>query len=166
MSNYKTEFIKPRMLCDTCMHHHVCAYKPSSFIMDTIDKTVYSCGFYNRAVKTTFYLPKIKNVLFNEPATIVMWENGDKTVVKCQDGDTFDPEKGLAMAITKYVMGNKGAYNNEINRWVAGYYENIEENIIQFGIPTIASKILEGFAAGIKNGSANPIKVEKMFKGE
>ena len=42
----------------------------------------------------------IKKVIFNDPATIVFWNDGSKTVVKCQEGDIFDPEKGLAMAIS------------------------------------------------------------------
>ena len=55
-------------------------------------------------------LPPIKNVIFNNPATIVIWEDGSKTVVKAQNNDEFDLEKGLAMAITKKVLGNKGNY--------------------------------------------------------
>lgn len=70
---------------------------------------------------------KIKNVIFNEPATIVFWEDGTKTVVKCQDGDIFDPEKGLTMAITKKVYGNKGNYCEEIKKWVNPYYAELEE---------------------------------------
>ena len=27
--------------------------------------------------------PKIKNVIFNDPATIVFWSDGTKTIVKC-----------------------------------------------------------------------------------
>mgnify|MGYP006372228629 FL=1 len=68
--------------------------------------------------KTTFYIPEIKNVIFNDPATIVFWEDGTKTVVKCQDGDEFDPEKGLAMAIVKKTYGNKGNYYNKIKKWL------------------------------------------------
>lgn len=64
----------------------------------------------------------IKNVIFNEPATIVFWADGTKTVVKAENED-FDPEKGLAMAITKKVYGNKGSYFNQIRKWVNTYYE-------------------------------------------
>lgn len=46
----------------------------------------------------------IKKVIFNDPATIVFWKNGTKTVVKCQEGAMFDPEKGLAMAISRYYL--------------------------------------------------------------
>ena len=52
----------------------------------------------------------IHSVIFNDPATIVLWANGRKTVVKTQKGEKFDPEKGLAMALVKYFLGNKGSY--------------------------------------------------------
>lgn len=63
-------------------------------------------------------IPEIKNVIFNDPATIVFWDDGTKTVVKCQDGDEFDPEKGLAMAIVKKTYGNKGSYCNQLKKWL------------------------------------------------
>lgn len=44
---------------------------------------------------------EIKRVIFNDPTTTIFWNDGTKTVVKCQEGDTFDPEKGFALAITK-----------------------------------------------------------------
>lgn len=52
--------------------------------------------------KKSVYYP-IKKVIFNPPATIVFWENGSKTVVKAQ-GEAFDPEKGLAMAISRHYL--------------------------------------------------------------
>ena len=64
------------------------------------------------------HIPEIKNVIFNYPATIVFWEDGTKTVVKCQDGDEFDPEKGLAMAIVKKAYGNKSNYCNKLKKWL------------------------------------------------
>lgn len=63
----------------------------------------------------------IKNVIFNEPATIVFWSDGTKTVVKCQNGDIFDPEKGIAMAYMKKAFGGNGSYNDEIHKWTAKY---------------------------------------------
>ena len=66
-------------------------------------------------------LTAIENVIFNEPATIVFWDDGTKTVVKAQDDEIFDPEKGLAMAIAKKAFGNQGSYFNEIKKWVEPY---------------------------------------------
>ena len=59
----------------------------------------------------------IKKVIFNKPATIVLWSDGTKTVVKCAV-KKFDKEKGLAMAITKKFLGNKGNYYNEVRKWL------------------------------------------------
>ena len=53
------------------------------------------------------FSPRIKKVIFNPPATIVYWSDGSKTVSKVQDGDTWDSEKGLAMAIIKKTIGLK-----------------------------------------------------------
>lgn len=60
----------------------------------------------------------IKRVIFNNPATVVFWSDGTKTVVKCSENDTFDPEIGLAMAICKKAFGNTGAYNDVFKKWV------------------------------------------------
>ena len=57
------------------------------------------------------------NVIFNPPATIVFWEDGEKTVVKCREGEVFDKEKGLAMAFCKRVWGNKGRFNTMFEKW-------------------------------------------------
>ena len=63
----------------------------------------------------------IKDVIFNDPATIVLWVDGSKTVVKCQKGETFDPEKGLAMAISKKVLGNDYDYYETFAKHVGRY---------------------------------------------
>jgi hypothetical protein len=62
--------------------------------------------------------PAITKVVFNNPATVVFWSDGTKTVVRCSDNDTFNPEIGLAMAICKKAFGNTGAYNEEFKKWV------------------------------------------------
>ena len=60
----------------------------------------------------------ITKVIFNDPATIVFWSDNTKTVVECGDYDIFDEEKGLAMAICKKAMGNKGNYYEEFKKWI------------------------------------------------
>ena len=61
-------------------------------------------------------VPLIKKVIFNDPATIVLWSDNTKTVVKCEN-EEYDKEKGLAMAIAKKALGNKGNYYNAIKKW-------------------------------------------------
>ena len=64
--------------------------------------------------------PTITNVIFNPPATIVFWSDRTKTVVKCNyDYEDYDPEKGLAMAIAKKMIGdNKRAYYHTFLHWM------------------------------------------------
>ena len=72
---------------------------------------------YNSMWKRT----KIKNVIFNDPATIVFWSDGTKTVVKCGENDIYDPEKGLAMAVAKKYLGTNKSHSNymdEFKKWL------------------------------------------------
>ena len=55
----------------------------------------------------TSSVPEIKKVIFKDPATIMLWSDGTKTVVKCGENDVYDPEKGLAMAIAKRLSVTK-----------------------------------------------------------
>lgn len=73
-------------------------------------------------------MSKIKNVIFNDPATIVFWNDGTKTVVKCGKDDTFDPEKGLAMAISKYFFDNAGYFNDVFKKWIPKKGESDEKD--------------------------------------
>lgn len=85
--------------------------------------------------------PSIKRVIFNPPATIVFWSDGTKTVVKANGDDIFDPEKGLAMAISKKALGNKGNYYNVFKRFIPD--ETFEHNMT-------AVEVIEKFAEAIK----------------
>lgn len=73
--------------------------------------------------------PRIEKVIFNDPATIVFWSDNTKTVVKCQEGDTYSKELGLAMCISKKFLGNKGNFNEEFKKWIPE--EPVEEDPIQ-----------------------------------
>ena len=79
----------------------------------------------NVKVSSTIYKPygsmfykelKMENVIFNGPATIVIWNDGSKTVVKCYEYDKYDPEKGLAMAICKKFLGDE--FKSTFKRWM------------------------------------------------
>ena len=52
------------------------------------------------------YIPRIKKVIYDGPATIVKWADDTKTVVKCGPDDVYSEEAGLSMAIAKKALGN------------------------------------------------------------
>lgn len=104
---------------------------------------------YYAATEKSISAPAIKKVIFNYPATIVLWNDESKTVVKCQDGDIYDPEKGLAMAISKKALGNKGNYCNEFKKWLPEDEEEEEGTVeLRLGTSEIC-KSLEGLASRI-----------------
>lgn len=70
----------------------------------------------------------IKDVIFNDPATIVIWADGTKTVVKCQPNDEYNKETGLALCIAKKYLGNKGNFNDVFKKWIP---EEKEEKSIE-----------------------------------
>lgn len=57
----------------------------------------------------------IKKVYFNKPYTILILKDGRKAIVKCGEGEEYDPEKGLALAICKIGLGT--------NRSMSNYYD-------------------------------------------
>ena len=102
-------------------------------------------------------LPAIEKVIFNDPATIVLWKDGTKTVVKAEN-EYFDPEKGLAMAIAKKAMGNKGNYFNEIKKWTEPYKaEQAWEGNFEVDVDV---------ADAFKNFVANALGLKKDEKSE
>lgn len=47
----------------------------------------------------------VKEVIYNDPAVVVYWKDGTKTVATAQN-EEYDPEKGLAICFAKKALGN------------------------------------------------------------
>lgn len=71
----------------------------------------------NDIVKFGMRNVSIRKVIFNDPATVVLWSDGTKTVVKCGPEDKFDTEKGLAMAIVKKMAGNNNRFHKVFKQY-------------------------------------------------
>ena len=73
-------------------------------------KKVATPTFYSKRNETKFtplYMPRIREVMFNDPATICWFEDNSKTVAIAGYGDKYDKETGLAICMLKRVLGNK-----------------------------------------------------------
>ena len=94
-----------------------------SIHIESIDDSIlkaYKCYLnYNFGVRGASLSPK--KIIFNGPATIVMWTDGTKTVVKQSKLDNYDYEKGFAMCVVKKVFGDR---YNAIRKMVDESYEN------------------------------------------
>ena len=47
-----------------------------------------------------------KKVIHNDPATIIIWSDGSKTVVKCRPGEKYEPYWGFCAAVCKKIFGS------------------------------------------------------------
>lgn len=53
----------------------------------------------------------IEKLFFNGTTTIIMWTDGTKTVVQPIEGEKFDPEIGIAMAIARKIFGSRHQFD-------------------------------------------------------
>ena len=103
---------------------------PDVFPRIKVDATLspFSCTS-NYCVPTASQPLEIVNVIFNSPATIVFWSDNTKTVVKAVD-EPYDPEKGIAMAIAKKMLGdNKYEYYNIFLHWLKKWNKQQKEHL-------------------------------------
>lgn len=102
----------------------------------------------------------IERVLFNDPATIVFWSDGTKTVVKCRKGDKWDAEKGLAMACAKKLMGNRDGYHKTL----ATYYKKERVWEEEMGTEQIRAAVSAGCRVnGCSKCPCNPSKGKHCY---
>lgn len=130
------------------------------------------CDRYDEedAVKEPLDFERIE---FHDPATIVFWNDGTKTVVKARHGDKFDKEKGLAMAIAKKVMGNTNKYYDVFEEFCFDEEDEPIQNVLEkFGITPDETDAgneetfdLEGNSTNEAETVAKPVKEEKPKKG-
>lgn len=86
------------------------------FIDGLIDEVLEDCPFC--VEEEPFKLDEeIVKVTFNDPATIVHWKDGTKTVTKARNGDKFNPETGLALCIVRYLINNR-SYSKVFDKWL------------------------------------------------
>lgn len=89
---------------------------------------------YNKMAKPETFVVSffdIDRVIFNNPATIVFWKDGTKTVVKVNGGDVFNPEVGLMACFTKKALGNKYEYYGKFNKIINKYNKGINKKAKQ-----------------------------------
>lgn len=126
-------------VCEKYLETYTVTYHPEAAISrTTIEKVIEdvkknmnkkpAIGYYKKPIDKSKPGWTIKNVVFSDPATIVFWQDGSKTVVKAHN-EVYDPEKGLAMAICKKVFGNQGNYFNVFSKWLPEDYETPSKTI-------------------------------------
>ncbi len=61
--------------------------------------------------------PDVKDVIFNPPATVVLWDDGTKTVSKCSEDDSYEPRLGFLICVAKKYFGNGSRYKKVMEKF-------------------------------------------------
>lgn len=69
----------------------------------------------------------IKDVIFSDRVTIILWKDGTKTMVRAGKREHYDPEKGFAMAVCKKMFGNEGNYYEVFKKYVPVTYYIVDK---------------------------------------
>lgn len=83
--------------------------------------------YLSKLIKLDCSMPMIENCWFGTDTTTILWTDGTKTTVKCQDGDSLDDEKGVLACIAKKAYGNTGKFNNYVSKAI----EQGEDNFLK-----------------------------------
>ena len=65
---------------------------------------------------------KPKKVIANYPATIIIWNDDTKTIVKCSKDDNYDLRIGILLCFMKKLFGN----NNNYHKILYDAIDNVE----------------------------------------
>lgn len=83
-----------------------------------------------------------KKIIINPPATIVIWNDGTKTVVKATENDIYDPEKGVALCFFKKYFN---ALYRQVLKDANEAYKNKMEEDAELNNSQNGASLLKGF---------------------
>ena len=84
-------------------------------MMDAMRHSFESCpGLF--AAQRNCSSPEPTKVLYSGNRTIVFWNDGDKTIVKCAQGQVFDEYNGFVAALAKKLYGSTSKVKKVIKK--------------------------------------------------
>lgn len=88
------------------LYHIICEHPflENLFLGEDFDKKTY-----------TDVLPAIDRLIYNGNKTIIIWTDGDKTIVSCGESECFDHYAGFCAAVVKKVFGSTSAAKKVMN---------------------------------------------------
>lgn len=93
---------------------------------DTLDPMWYSCYNGFRGGRFPNDIRKPKRYIINKGATILFWEDGDKTIVKRSKDDEYNKRLGF---LTAYFQKHSGLTKNQANKYLANLQDEDDLNV-------------------------------------
>ena len=108
----KEWYLRPDELCHFQRNHLEIEAKLNVFDLSASDMEIAHQSMYSRNKMLDFLKElfcnqaRVVRVVHNGPATVLFWDDGTKTVVKLQNGDTDDLEKAIMAGMLKRLYPN------------------------------------------------------------
>ena len=77
--------------------------------------TSYDFTLTYKPQKTNY--PEVDRIIFHNPATIVFWKDGTKTVVKCMKDEPYSEYYGFLCALGKKIYGTNAKLTRMIKQF-------------------------------------------------
>lgn len=91
--------------CEECPYEEECAADLAG-ISDCSGNCNYCCDDLYGTEPDMWGIPDIDHIVFSEPATIVFWDDGTKTVCKCMEGEKYERYAGFMACCMKKMFGS------------------------------------------------------------
>lgn len=85
--------------------------KLKNYLINDIQATASLCSSH----RYRRILPEIDRLIYSGNKTIIIWKDGDKTIVSCGEGEQFDQYTGFCAAVVKKVFGSTTAAKKVMN---------------------------------------------------
>ena len=86
--------------------------------IDKQEENAFMCKKFNvtppKTYEDCFFVPKPKKIIYNNPCTIVIWEDGTKTICRVQEGQEFNEYYGYLACLAKKIYGTNGGVDRRI----------------------------------------------------
>lgn len=102
------------------------------FMIDPFPVTLPNFTIYTGSRK-----PEVDRIIFNNPATIVFWKDGTKTVVKVSDGETYSPYYGFLAALAKKIYGSNSAIQRIVKQFLPEEEPHVSRRMENTAVPDV-----------------------------
>ena len=72
-------------------------------------------------------MPDIKRVIYSDPVTVIVWEDGTKTRSRCDESDVYDELTGFMLCVFKKALSPKA-----MRKMFNDYVYDIDSNKIKW----------------------------------
>lgn len=105
-------------------------------------------------------IPNIKQVIYSDPVTVIIWEDGTKTISRCDDDDIYDELTGFMLCIFKKVLTPK-----TMRKMFKDYVYDVDSNKIKWqSLPTWLENVCPLDINNYTNYFNDIVKIESVPK--